>query len=50
MKLITQSFASINEEIYFRENYISLLEQFSNTKNITIITGQRRVGKSFIVL
>jgi hypothetical protein len=38
MKLLELSFSFISEEIYLRENYISLIEEFSFTKNITILT------------
>jgi|GEM_PF-2375784 len=50
MELIKKSFEFIDYNIYLRDNYIQKIEDFSDTKNITIITGQRRVGKSFIVV
>lgn len=50
MELIKKSFEFIDYDIYLRDNYIKKIEEFSDTKNITIITGQRRVGKSFIVI
>lgn len=49
MELIKKSFEFLDYDIYLRSPYIKKIEEFSDTKNITIITGQRRVGKSFVV-
>lgn len=50
MELIKKSFEFLEYDIYLRNHYIKKIEEFSDTKNITIITGQRRVGKSFVVV
>jgi len=50
MELIQKSFEFLDYDIYLRNSYIKKIEEFSDTKNITIITGQRRVGKSFVVV
>jgi uncharacterized protein len=49
MEIINKSFEFLDYDIYLRNPYIKKIEEFSDTKNITIITGQRRVGKSFVV-
>jgi hypothetical protein len=37
MEFLHKSFTFLNEEIYLRERYIAQIEQFTATKNITIL-------------
>ena len=50
MEIIKESLNLWNYDIYLRWWYISTLKKFSDTKTVTVVMWQRRVGKSFVVL
>lgn len=50
IELITQSKEIINREIFSRKYYLEKIDILLNTKNILVITWQRRVWKSYIIL
>jgi predicted AAA+ superfamily ATPase len=50
MDLIKKSKKSINNNLFSRKYYLEKLKNFVSTQNMLAIIGQRRVGKSFVVL
>jgi len=50
MDIIEQSKKLLNQEIFQRKSYFSLLEQFLQTNQIIVIQGQRRTGKSYCIM
>lgn len=50
IELITQSKEIIDGEIFSRKYYLEKIDILLNTKNILVITWQRRVWKSYIIL
>ncbi|MDR3169878.1 MAG: AAA family ATPase [Candidatus Peribacteria bacterium] len=50
MDLIEKSKSIIHNQLFSRKYYLNQLDMLITTKNMLVITGQRRVGKSYIIL
>ncbi|MDD5770344.1 MAG: ATP-binding protein [Candidatus Gracilibacteria bacterium] len=48
--IINKSKNIINQKIFSRPYYLKKMNEMVNNKNILIISGQRRVGKSYIII
>jgi predicted AAA+ superfamily ATPase len=39
-----------NKKVFLRKKYIEKIKNFSDTGNILVLEGQRRVGKSYSII
>ena len=50
LNLIDSSLNDIHKDIFLRKDYIDKLRKYADTKQIIVVQGQRRCGKSHIIL